>query len=335
MKIGIIGGSGLYSINQLKDVKEILIGTPFGKPSDRLIYGTLNDVEMFFLPRHGRNHSIMPGELNHRANIHAMKQLVVTHIVSISAVGSLKEELRPGDMVVVDQYFDRTKSSGHTFFGNGAVAHVQMADPVCSELAQVIIRAARKAIDAGGFAGKDKPVVHESGTYVNMEGPAFSTRAESNVYRSWGMDVIGMTNLAEAKLAREAEIAYCTVAMVTDYDCWHEVHESVSIDMVIANLNANAALAQNLISELTIMASEIPVKCSCHEALQCALITPAHAIPEETLVKLDLLIGKYIKEQVVRYGKICRKIFPVQTFIRQYIVPFILDVPPEIFIPEA
>jgi len=298
MKIGIIGGSGLYDMDHLENVKERKVETPFGAPSDFIVEGTLNGVELFFLPRHGRTHSIMPGELNHRANIYAMKKLGVTHIVSISAVGSLREEMRPRDVVVVDQYFDRSRRSDtHTFFGEGAVAHISLADPVCPELAAIVCKAAKSAADISGLIGEEKPLIHPKGTYVHMEGPAFSTRAESNAYRAMGMDVIGMTNFAEAKLAREAEIAYCTVAMVTDYDCWHNSHESVTVDMVVANLRANVELAKNTLSELTKLAGEIPAKCSCHSALQCALITPGDAIPDATYNKLKLLIEKYVHRE--------------------------------------
>ena len=296
MKIGIIGGSGLYQIEHMRDIKEIKVDTPFGDPSDIFISGKLNGLELFFLPRHGRNHSILPGELNHRANIFAMKKLGVTHLVSISAVGSLRQEMRPRDVVIVDQYFDRTKNAGaHTFFGSGIVAHISMADPVCNELAKVLCRAAEKAADETNGKGEERPRIHPTGTYINMEGPAFSTRAESNVYRAWGMDVIGMTNLAEAKLAREAEIAYCTVAMVTDYDCRHEVHENVSVEMIVANLQANAKLAKDMVSWLTLMHRDIPETCSCHSALAGALITPAASVPDARLKELDLIIGKYIK----------------------------------------
>ncbi len=296
MKIGIIGGSGLYQIEHLRDVREIKIDTPFGAPSDLFISGKLNGIELFFLPRHGRNHSIMPGELNHRANIFAMKKLGITHIISISAVGSLRQEMRPRDVVIVDQYFDRTKNAGaHTFFGNGVVAHISMAEPVCAQLASIVCRAAEKAADEAGGRSDDRPRIHPAGTYINMEGPAFSTKAESNVYRAWGMDVIGMTNLAESKLAREAEIAYCTVAMVTDYDCWHDVHENVSVEMVVANLQANAKLAKALVSWVTLMHNDIPETCSCHSALSNALITPSAAVPDSRLKELEPIIGKYIK----------------------------------------
>jgi len=295
MRMGIIGGSGLYQIDNLENVKELTCETPFGQPSDKIICGTLNGVELFFLPRHGRNHTILPTELNHRANIFAMKKLGVTHIVSLSAVGSLKEELRPRDMVIVDQYVDRTKQDlGHTFFGNGMVAHVSMANPVCNELAAVAAKAAEQAIAAANFS-ENAPRVHHTGTYLNMEGPAFSTKAESMLYRSWGMDVIGMTNFGEAKLAREAEIAYSTVAMVTDYDCWHPDHNHVTVEMIIGNLHANAALAKEIVVGLTKMVNEIPAQCSCHSALACALVTSAKSISASQRRLMQPIIGKYVK----------------------------------------
>ena len=225
-EIGIIGGSGLYSMPGLTKVKEVRLTTPFGKPSDAYVLGTLQGRKVAFLARHGRGHRILPSELNFRANIYGFKQLGVERIVSISAVGSLKEEHKPLEFVIPDQFFDRTRHRVDTFFGNGIVAHIAFADPICPQLAQVVEQACKKA----GVAGK------RSGTYVCMEGPQFSTKAESNVYRSWGMDVIGMTNLQEAKLAREAEVCYVTVAMVTDYDCWHPHHDSVTVDQIVAVL---------------------------------------------------------------------------------------------------
>jgi len=295
MKIGIIGGSGLYQVEHLEKVKEVTMETPFGMPSDQLVCGELNGIEMVFLPRHGRNHTILPSELNHRANIFAMKKLGVTHLVSLSAVGSLKEELRPRDIVVVDQYVDRTKQDlAHTFFGNGIVAHVSMANPVCPELAATAVKAVRQAIAAAAL-GAQAPTVHEKGTYLNMEGPAFSSKAESLLYRSWGMDVIGMTNFGEAKLAREAEIAYSTIAMVTDYDCWHPDHDHVTVDMIVENLHANSALAKAIIAQLAALAGELPPVCSCHSALATALVTPAKAIPPSLRRQMQPIIGKYIK----------------------------------------
>lgn len=296
MKIGFIGGSGLYHIGSLQNVRELKISTPFGNPSDAIVSGELGPAELFFLPRHGRRHSLAPGEINHRANIHAMKSLGISHVFSISAVGSLREEMRPRDIVIVDQFFDRCRRTPeHSFFGNGAVAHVAMADPVCNELAafafEITSEAAANVTNADG-----SPIrVFPKGTYVNMEGPAFSTRAESLIYQSWGLDVIGMTNMAEARLAREAEIAYCSIAMVTDYDCWHQTHESVSVDMVVANLNANAELARDIIARIAANSARIKSDCPCHHSLASALITPGDAIPPETRARLNAIIGKYLR----------------------------------------
>src|SRR5919199_1871853 len=239
-KIGIIGGSGLYQMPELKDIEEVSVDTPFGKPSDAFITGTLEGVRVAFLPRHGRGHKLTPTELPFRANIYAMKLLGVERILSASAVGSLQERYEPLHMVIPDQFFDRTRARAResTFFGEGIVAHVTFAHPVCEELCDVL-EGACKAADV---------VSHRGGTYLCMEGPAFSTKAESNVYRSWGMDVIGMTNLQEAKLAREAEICYVTVAMVTDYDCWHPEHDAVTVADIIANLTANAANACKVVA---------------------------------------------------------------------------------------
>lgn len=290
-KLGIIGGSGLYDIDGIEDVKTEVIETPFGAPSDQFISGTLAGTEVVFLPRHGKNHAILPGELNHHANIYGMKKLGVTHILSISAVGSLKEELRPRDIVVVDQYFDRTKqASQHTFFGDGLVAHISFADPVCLELATLAVTAAEAAVKESDDASRK---VFSSGTYINMEGPAFSTKAESMVYKSWGMDVIGMTNMAEAKLAREAEICYSTMAMVTDYDCWHPEHDNVTVELVIANLVANSALAKAAIKKVAIAIDKLEKKCGCDNALACALITHKSSVPAQTIEKLSLIVGKY------------------------------------------
>jgi len=297
MKLGIIGGSGLYDMDGFKGTRKIRVDTPFGQPSDEIMAGRLEGVETFFLPRHGRGHRILPGELNHRANIYAMKLLGVTHIVSISAVGSLREELRPRDVVIVDQYVDRTKCvDAHTFFGEGIVAHIAFADPVCPELAKLAFKAAQDA--AGKVKTKSKsarPKIHFGGTYVNMEGPAFSTKAESKLYRSWGMDVIGMTNLAEAKLAREAEICYCTAAMVTDYDCWHPEHDHVTVDMIIQNLMANVSLAKEIIRQVAAGHKGLKRKCACPSALSCAIITARDAIPEKAKERLRPIIGKYVK----------------------------------------
>src|SRR5918911_344019 len=240
-KIGIIGGSGLYQMPELKDIEEVSVDTPFGKPSDAFITGTLEGVRVAFLPRHGRGHKLLPTELPFRANIYAMKTLGVERILSASAVGSLQERYAPLDMVIPDQFFDRTRARAResTFFGEGIVAHVTFAHPVCEEVCEVLEDSCRAA----------EVKVHRGGTYLCMEGPAFSTQAESHIYRSWGMDVIGMTNLQEAKLAREAEICYATLALVTDYDCWHPDHDSVTVDLIIANLNKNVRNAQMIMKE--------------------------------------------------------------------------------------
>jgi 5'-methylthioadenosine phosphorylase len=240
VKIGIIGGSGLYQMDALKDVEEIVIETPFGTPSDALIIGSLGETRVAFLARHGRNHTLLPSELPFRANIYAMKQLGVEYLISASAVGSLKAEVKPLDMVIPDQFIDRTKNRQSTFFGEGLVAHVAFGDPVCHQLASVL----GESINSLNLTGVN---LHRNGTYVCMEGPAFSTKAESHLYQSWGASVVGMTNLPEAKLAREAEIAYATLALVTDYDCWHPDHDSVTVDMIIHNLHRNAVNAQRVI----------------------------------------------------------------------------------------
>ncbi len=283
VKIGIIGGSGLYDMAELTDRTEVSIDTPFGKPSDNLILGTIKGKRVAFLARHGRGHRLMPSELNFRANIFAMKLMGVERILSASAVGSLKEEHAPLDILLPDQFVDRTRGRISTFFGNGIVAHVSFADPVCPDLLDQVYRAAR----AAGVAAK------KGGTYLCMEGPAFSTRAESNLYRSWDMDVIGMTNLQEAKLAREAEICYVTLALVTDYDCWHESHDSVSVDMIVGNLIQNSKNAQAIILRTVESLSE-KRSCGCSQALKYALITDKAIIAAETKRKLDCIIGKYL-----------------------------------------
>jgi len=283
-EIGIIGGSGLYSMPGLTRTKELRLRTPFGAPSDAYVLGTLSGRKVAFLARHGRGHRILPTELNFRANIHGFKQLGVERIVSISAVGSLKEEHRPLDFVIPDQFFDRTRHRIDTFFGNGVVAHISFADPICPELTKVVAEAAGKA----GVNAK------RGGTYLCMEGPQFSTKAESNVYRSWGMDVIGMTNLQEAKLAREAEMCYVTVAMVTDYDCWHPHHDAVTVDEVVAVLLKNAENAARVIQE-TIAAMPDTRSCNCGSALAHALLTDPRKIPAATRQKLKLILGKYLK----------------------------------------
>jgi len=281
--IGIIGGSGLYSMPGFEASEEVDLGTPFGKPSDNYIVGTLAGKKVAFLARHGRGHKISPSELNFRANIWGMKKLGARYIVSLSAVGSLKEEHAPGEFVLVDQFFDRTKGRISTFFGDGLVAHVSFAHPVSDELRQVVAQACQKA----GVTAKN------GGTYLCMEGPQFSTLAESNLYRTWGMDVIGMTNLQEAKLAREAEIAYCTVAMVTDYDCWHPDHDAVTVADIIRVLNQNAENAAKVVREAVALI-DTRAEYKAHSALKNALITDAKTVPVATYEKLELLINRYI-----------------------------------------
>ncbi|MGH9539865.1 MAG: S-methyl-5'-thioadenosine phosphorylase [Terriglobales bacterium] len=282
-EIGIIGGSGLYSMPGLAKTKEVRLKTPFGKPSDSYVLGTLEGRQVAFLARHGRGHRILPSELNFRANIHGFKQLGVDRIVSISAVGSLKEEHKPLEFVIPDQFFDRTRHRVDTFFGSGVVAHIAFADPVCSELTRVVESACQKA----GVTGK------RGGTYLCMEGPQFSTKAESNVYRSWGMDVIGMTNLQEAKLAREAELCYVTVAMVTDYDCWHPHHDSVTVDQIVSVLLKNAENATRVLRE-TVAAMPKTRSCKCGSSLAHAILTERDKIPAATRKKLKLILGKYL-----------------------------------------
>ena len=283
-EIGIIGGSGLYAMPGLTNVREERVSTPFGDPSDAFILGDLEGRKVVFLARHGRGHRLLPTELNFRANIYAMKMLGVERILSVSAVGSLKEEHKPTDFVIPDQFIDRTYARVSTFFGDGIVAHVGFGDPVCATVASVF----KKACDAVGVAGKS------GGTYVCMEGPQFSTRAESNLYRSWGADVIGMTNLQEAKLAREAEICYATLALVTDYDCWHPDHDSVTVDLIIANLTQNAATAQKTIADAVETISGART-CACKDALATAIITQQPLWPERTKQELAPIIGKYMK----------------------------------------
>ena len=285
--IGIIGGSGLYKMEALKDVEEVQIETPFGNPSDALIVGSLDGVRVAFLARHGRNHHLLPSELPFRANIYAMKSLGVKYLISASAVGSLKEAAKPLDMVVPDQFIDRTQNRISTFFGEGVVAHVAFGDPVCLKLAQVL----GDAVESSKLADV---TLHRGGTYICMEGPAFSTKAESNLHRSWGATVIGMTNLPEAKLAREAEIAYATLALVTDYDCWHLDHDSVTVELVIANLQRNAINAQKVIQETVRRLTENPPDSDAHSALKYAILTPLDKISPEAKERLDLLLQKYL-----------------------------------------
>jgi 5'-methylthioadenosine phosphorylase len=286
-KIGIIGGSGLYQMPELKDVEEVAVETPFGPPSDSFITGTLEGVRVAFLPRHGRGHRILPTELPFRANVYAMKLLGVERILSASAVGSLQERYEPLHMVIPDQFFDRTRARAHesTFFGEGIVAHVTFAQPVCPELGDVL-EAACGAADV---------TAHRGGTYLCMEGPAFSTKAESLAYRGWGMDVIGMTNLQEAKLAREAEICYSTLALVTDYDCWHEGHDAVSVGQVVEYLNKNVRNAQLILREAVGRLADKPRGCGCGSALKNAIFTAPDLWPEATTRKLDAVIKKYRK----------------------------------------
>ncbi len=281
-EIGIIGGSGLYSMPGFEALEEAHIESPFGPPSDNYVLGTLAGRPVAFLARHGQGHRLSPSEINYRANIYGMKSLGVERIISLSAVGSLKEEHRPLDFVIPDQFFDRTRGRVSTFFGEGLVAHVSFADPICPQLAAVVGDACRTA-------GVN---VKEGGTYLCMEGPAFSTKAESNVYRSWGMDVIGMTNLQEAKLAREAEICYATVAMVTDYDCWHAGHDSVTVKDIIGNLAKNAENACQVVAS-AVAAMPVGRSCRCGSALAHAILTDHKLVPEATRKKLGILIEKY------------------------------------------
>jgi 5'-methylthioadenosine phosphorylase len=283
VEIGIIGGSGLYDLSELTDREEIRLTTPFGDPSGPYIVGTLRGRRVAFLARHGAEHRILPSELNFRANIYGMKTLGVGSILSASAVGSLREDYRPLDIVIPDQFFDRTRGRIGTFFGRGLVAHVAFAHPICGVLAAI----------AGDSAAAVGATVHRGGTYVCMEGPQFSTLAESKLYRSWGMDVIGMTNLQEAKLAREAEICYVTIALVTDYDCWHPDHDAVTVDMVVATLLQNAQTARRIIVEAV---ERVPAErtCACARALESAILTRAEFVPEQTRRDLAPIIGKYL-----------------------------------------
>jgi 5'-methylthioadenosine phosphorylase len=283
-RIGIIGGSGLYSMEGLSIEEERRLSTPFGDPSDAYLLGTLDGQRVAFLPRHGRGHRLLPSELNYRANIYGMKVLGVERIVSISAVGSMKIEYKPTHIVVPDQFFDRTRHRPDTFFGNGLVAHVSFARPICPELLPLFVEGARAA----------GATTHQGGCYLCMEGPLFSTRAESEVYRSWGMDVIGMTNLQEAKLAREAEICYATLAMVTDYDCWHEEEEDVSGQAVMEVIAKNVVMAQNVVRNVVGKLAGMPRGCACQHALAHSLITERSLIPEKTLRDLEPIIGRYM-----------------------------------------
>jgi len=283
--IGVIGGSGLYQIDGIKDVKEVEVKTPFGDPSDKFMTGTLEGTPVVFLPRHGRGHRISPTEINNRANIWAMKKLGVQAIISISAVGSLKLQIKPTDFVIPDQFIDRTAPRRHTtFFTDGIVAHVALAQPISEEIADILYDACQ-ALDL---------TAHKNGTYLNMEGPQFSTKAESNLYRSWGCDIIGMTNLPEAKLAREAEISYATLAAVTDYDCWHHSHDAVTVEMIIEYLTKNVEAAKKIL-QIAIPKAGKKKKFSAADALKCAIMTDPKLIPDQKKKDLEIIIGKYIK----------------------------------------
>ncbi|MDD2709131.1 MAG: S-methyl-5'-thioadenosine phosphorylase [Verrucomicrobiae bacterium] len=292
--IGVIGGSGLYEMEGLENKRWQKVSTPFGDPSDEFLLGCLAGRDVAFLPRHARGHRILPSELNHRANIWAFKSLGATHLLSVSAVGSLQEKYRPLDIVLPDQFIDRTKQSlAHTFFGNGIVAHAGFSDPICKELQQLVGGEAAKVLAAAGSKGGAAPRVHMNGVYVNMEGPAFSTRAESNLYRQWGADVIGMTNLGEAKLAREAEIAYASMSMITDYDCWKTGEEVVALEMIIKRLTQNAANAKAILKQVIPL---IPAdkKCSCHGAIQFAIATDKKLWPPATVEKLRPILARLL-----------------------------------------
>ena len=281
--IGVIGGSGLYEMEGLRNVKEVKIKTPFGSPSDAYVTGNLGNVKMVFLPRHGRGHRFTPSEINYRANIYGMKKLGVEWLISVSAVGSMKEEIAPGHIVIVDQFFDRTSKRVSTFFGNGITGHVEFGEPVCGNLSGVLYDAAKKT---GATA-------HKGGTYICIEGPQFSTKAESMTYRKWGVDVIGMTNIPEAKLAREAEICYATVALSTDYDCWHSTEEPVTVEMILSTLKKNVSIAKDIIRNAAPMVSRRRA-CKCATALKYAVVTDVKKIPKKTKKDLSLFFGKYL-----------------------------------------
>lgn len=284
-KIGIIGGSGLYELEGLHKKEEVEVTTPFGNPSDVLLLAEMNGKDVVFLPRHGKKHTINPSHINYRANIYAMKKMGVTRLISVSACGSLKRELKPLDFVIPNQFVDRTNQArSQTFFDDGVVAHIAFSHPVCESLVDTLYNAAKSA----------GVMVHKGGAYVNMEGPQFSTLAESNLYRSWGMDIIGMTNMVEARLAREAEICYATLAAVTDYDCWYTEEETVTVDVVLSNFRKNVEnskkILKNVFSHL-----HAQRKCECASALKHAIVTPKEAIPKDTREKLNIIMGKYIK----------------------------------------
>ncbi|MDA8101170.1 MAG: S-methyl-5'-thioadenosine phosphorylase [Nitrospiraceae bacterium] len=282
--IGVIGGSGLYDMDGLTDIRKVRIATPFGKPSDEYVVGTLFGRRIAFLPRHGRGHRIMPTDINYRANVYGMKMLGVERIISVSAVGSMREDIRPGDIVIPHQFYDHTKHRRSTFFGNGVVAHVGIAEPVCGDLGKILV-------DAGTSVGA---TIHRGGIYLCMEGPQFSTQAESMTYRQWNVDVIGMTNATEAKLAREAELCYSTIALATDYDCWHHSEEPVTVEAVLEVMRHNIETSRAMIKQAVKM---LPARraCSCGSALQSAIMTPAKLIPAKTKKDLAPIIGKYVK----------------------------------------
>jgi 5'-methylthioadenosine phosphorylase len=284
-ELAIIGGSGLYEMEGLKAVRELRVSTPFGAPSDALVLGTLDGVRVAFLSRHGRGHRLSPSDINYRANIYALKSLGVVRVISVSAVGSMKESLKPGHVVLPDQFVDQTKRRASTFFDQGIVAHVAFADPVCGALSGALFKA---ATGAGAMA-------HQGGTYLCIEGPQFSSRAESFLYREWGVDIIGMTNMPEAKLAREAELCFATMALVTDYDCWHDSHESVTVEMILKTLRENVALAQRILRAAVPVAAE-PRSCGCGQALANAIVTAPGRIPAAVRKRLGLLIGRRMKK---------------------------------------
>jgi len=283
--IGIIGGSGLYEMDGLEQVRELRMTTPFGRPSDALILGRIDGIAVAFLSRHGRGHRISPSEINYRANIHALKAAGVTRVISVSAVGSMKESVRPGDVMVPDQFIDFTKRRIGTFFDRGIVAHVAFADPVCPHLAAALVKSAQET----------GATVHRGGTYLCIEGPQFSTRAESFLYRQWGVDVIGMTNMPEAKLAREAELCYATLALPTDYDCWHSSEESVTVEAILATLHQNVAMAKRILRATLPVAGD-PRACACGTALQYAVLTAPGKISRESRARLRLLLPGHAKE---------------------------------------
>lgn len=283
--IGIIGGSGIYEFDDLEDIEEIEVKTPFGSPSDKIITGRINNLGVAFLPRHGKGHTIIPSQVNYRANIFAFKKLGINKIIGVSAVGSMKEHLAPGDLVIVDQYFDRTKTRSSTFFGNGLVAHIGFDQPVCENLTELI-----------GNKSRDKDIqMHKGGTYLCIEGPQFSTYAESRIYRSWDVDVIGMTAIPEVKLAREAEMCYSTMAFITDYDCWKEDHDAVTAEMVTNQVKENSRNAKAILKDVFLELSKGDYgECSCRNALETSIMTSPEKIDPDMREKLDLLVGKYL-----------------------------------------